>query len=169
MRVRRLEPADDRSGFSCGNVELDRFFRQYAGQNQFRHHLGTTYVAVDQDDRIAGFATVSATEVLSERIPLAMKKRLPRFPLPALRLARLGVDARMSGRGVGRMLVASVLQLARELSESVGCVGVVVDAKSEAIEFYETIGFIRLETLSGELGDRPVSTALFLPLSAIPR
>jgi len=67
------------------------------------------------------------------------------------------------------MLVASVLQLARELSESVGCVGVVVDAKSEAIEFYETIGFIRLETLSGELGDRPVSTALFLPLSAIPR
>lgn len=168
MRVRRLEPEDDRSEFSCGNVELDRFFRQYAGQNQFRHHLGTTYLAIDESERIAGFATVSATEILAERIPTAMKKRLPRFPLPALRLARLAVDTRMSGRGVGRLLVASVLQLARELSESVGCVGVVVDAKSEALGFYESLGFVRLETLSGELGDRPMPTPLFLPLSAIP-
>lgn len=168
MRVRRLEPADDRSEFSCGNVELDRFFRQYAGQNQFRHHLGTTYVAIEEDGRIAGFATVSPTEILAERVPSSMKKRLPRFPLPALRLARLAVDTRMSGRGVGRMLVASVLRLARDLSESVGCVGVVVDAKTEAIGFYESLGFVQLEALGGELGDRPIPTPLFLPLSAIP-
>lgn len=165
MRVRRLEPADDRSEFSCGNVELDRFFRQYAGRNQFRHHLGTTYVAIEEDGRIAGFATVSPTEILAERVPSSMKKRLPRSPLPALRLARLAVDTRMSGRGVGRMLVASVLRLARDLSESVGCV---VDAKTEAIGFYESLGFVQLEALGGELGDRPIPTPLFLPLSAIP-
>lgn len=165
MRVRRLEPEDDRSEFSCGNVELERFFRQYAGQNQFRHHLGTTYVAIEEDGRIAGFATVSPTEILAERVPSSMKKRLPRFPLPALRLARLAVDTRMSGRGVGRMLVASVLRLARDLSESVGCV---VDAKTEAIGFYESLGFVQLEALGGELGDRPIPTPLFLPLSAIP-
>lgn len=165
MRVRRLEPADDRSEFSCGNVELDRFFRQYAGRNQFRHHLGTTYVAIEEDGRIAGFATVSPTEILAERVPSSMKKRLPRSPLPALRLARLAVDTRMSGCGVGRMLVASVLRLARDLSESVGCV---VDAKTEAIGFYESLGFVQLEALGGELGDRPIPTPLFLPLSAIP-
>lgn len=141
MRVRRLEPEDDRSEFSCGNTELDRFFRQYAGQNQFRHHLGTTYVVIEEDGRIAGFATVSPTEILAERVPSSMKKRLPRFPL---RLARLAVDTRMSGLGVGRMLVASVLRLARDLSESVGCVGVVVDAKAEAIGFYESLGFVQL-------------------------
>lgn len=168
MRVRRLEPEDDRSQFSCGNLALDRFFRQYAGQNQFRHHLGTTYVAIDEHERIAGFATVSPTEVLAERMPSALKKRLPRFPLPALRLARLGVDTRMAGRGVVRLLVASVLILARDLSESVGCVGVVVDAKPEAVGFYQSLGFFELELLGGASGDRPMPTPLFIPVSAIP-
>jgi len=47
ITVRRLEPEDDRTNFRSGNVDLDRFFARYAGQNQFRHHIGTTYVAVD--------------------------------------------------------------------------------------------------------------------------
>jgi hypothetical protein len=47
--VRRLEPRDDRTRFRSGNVDLDRFFARYAGQNQFRHHIGTTYVAVDEE------------------------------------------------------------------------------------------------------------------------
>lgn len=56
--IRRLQPEDDRSQFRSGNVELDRFFLRYAGQNQFRHHIGTTYVAVDEGSGILGFATV---------------------------------------------------------------------------------------------------------------
>ncbi|MES9879568.1 MAG: hypothetical protein ABW185_01650 [Sedimenticola sp.] len=46
IRIRRLESNGDRSGFRSGNIELDRFFQRYAGQNQFRHHIGTTYVAI---------------------------------------------------------------------------------------------------------------------------
>ena len=37
---------------------LDRFFARYAGQNQFRHHIGATYVALESET-ILGFATVS--------------------------------------------------------------------------------------------------------------
>jgi hypothetical protein len=47
--IRRLEPSDDRSGLDSGQVELDRFFHRFAGQNPFRHHLGVTYVAVMDD------------------------------------------------------------------------------------------------------------------------
>ena len=32
-------------GLRGGDEDLDRFFRKYAGQNQFRLHVGTTYVA----------------------------------------------------------------------------------------------------------------------------
>jgi len=46
LLVRRLSKADDRSQFRCGDADLDRFFHRYAGQNQFRHHNGTTFVAV---------------------------------------------------------------------------------------------------------------------------
>ena len=49
IRIRRLEPRDDRSEFHSGNIDLDRFFQRYAGQNQFRHHIGTTYVATQTD------------------------------------------------------------------------------------------------------------------------
>jgi hypothetical protein len=93
-RVRRLEPGDDRSNFRSGNLDLDRFFGRYAGQNQFRHHLATTYVADDGDDLTLGYATVTASELRPHRLPVRLRGRLPRYPLPVLRLARVAVDER---------------------------------------------------------------------------
>ena len=46
VEIRALARDDDRSGFSCGQADLDRFFEHYAGQNQFKLHLAVTYVAV---------------------------------------------------------------------------------------------------------------------------
>ena len=37
----------DRTSFRSGDADLDRFFHQFARQHQFRHHLGVTYVAVE--------------------------------------------------------------------------------------------------------------------------
>jgi len=34
-----------RSGFSCGQPDLDRFIAHYAGQNQFKLHLAVTSVS----------------------------------------------------------------------------------------------------------------------------
>lgn len=45
-----------RDDFHYGDVELDRFFQKFAGQNQFRLHIGTTYVAVI-GSKIVGFVT----------------------------------------------------------------------------------------------------------------
>ncbi len=42
MEIRPLREADDRTTFHSGEPDLDRFFVKYAGQNQFRHHIGTT-------------------------------------------------------------------------------------------------------------------------------
>jgi hypothetical protein len=90
FKVRRLEVADDRSDFRSGNGDIDRFFARFAGQNQFRHHIGTTYVAVDDKGAIAGFATVSPSEIAPESLAPAKRKQLPKYPLPVLRLARAG-------------------------------------------------------------------------------
>jgi len=113
IAVRKLRPEDDRAGFRSGDVDLDRFFHKYAGQNQFRHHIGTTYVAID-GGRILGFV------------------------------------------------------LARQLSKDYGCLGVVVDAKPDAIAFCERYGFVEFPSLSGQLGDRPEPSLMFLELGAIP-
>ena len=97
------------------------------------------------------------------------RKRLPRYPVPVLRLARLAVDERAKGRGVGSILVRAILVLAQQLADDVGCVGVVVDAKHEAVPFYEKLGFLPLDVVSGELGDRPQPSTLFLELGLVPR
>ena len=119
IRIRRLEPQNDRSGFRSGNIDLDRFFQRHAGQNQFRHHIGTTYVAV-HGDQIAGFATVSSGELAAESVAKALRRRLPTYPLPVLRLARLAVDERFQGHGIGRLLLRAMLELALEMRDRVG-------------------------------------------------
>ena len=68
--------ADDRSQFRSGDPDLDRFFHKFAGQNQFRHHVGVTYVAVE-DRRVLGFATVAPGHVEIDGLPVAA--RLLRF------------------------------------------------------------------------------------------
>lgn len=165
--IRHLAPDDNRKTFTCGDDELDRFFRRYAAQNQYRHHVGTTYVAV-QNDTILSFVTVSATQIEAEELPEEKKKRFP-YPLPALRLARLGVATEAQGQKVGLALLKSVLRLAQQMARNVGCVGVVVDAKPDSIGFYERYGFLKMEIVAGELGDRPQPIPMFLPLEDIPK
>lgn len=65
-----------------------------------------------------------------------MRRRLPAYPLPILRLARFGVDRRAQGLGAGRALLRHVLALALDPRDSFGCIGVVTDAKPEAVAFY---------------------------------
>ncbi|MFO0692705.1 MAG: GNAT family N-acetyltransferase [Polyangiales bacterium] len=145
VEIRPLSRDDDRRGFSCGQPDLDRFFEHYAGQNQFKLHLAVTYVAV-VERRIVGFATVSSSSLERASVPSArLRKRLPSYPLPVLRLARLGVDTRARGLGLGRALVRHVFLLALEQRDRLGCVGVVTDAKPEAMAFYEGLGFLPLE------------------------
>ncbi len=167
IEVRLLRPADDRSEFESGNIDLDRFFRRFAGQNQFRHHIGATYVAVD-GGCILGFVTLSVGHIEIEELPKNKRKKLPHDPLPILRLARLAVDGSAQGRGVGRLLLATVFQVAKDMVHSVGCIGVVVDAKREAMAFYERYGFELFQIMRGGLDSRPAPLPMFLPINAIP-
>lgn len=141
VEIRPLAPSDDRSGFSCGQADLDRFFEHYAGQNQFNLHLAVTYVAA-VDSRIVGFATVAAASLERASLPTAaLRRRMPAYPLPVLRLARFGVDTRAQGIGIGHALIAHVLRLAIDQRDRLGCIGVVTDAKADAITFYSSLGF----------------------------
>ena len=166
MGARPLRKADDRSAFRSGDADLDRFFHTYAGQNQFRHHIGTTHVAVE-GSRILGYATVAPGEIEGSDLAPRLRRSLPGYPLPVLRLARLAVDATAQGGGVGAALLRHVLRMALEMSERFGCVGVVVVAKPGAIGFYARFGFFPLELASGEMPSRPEPRPMFLPLGLV--
>lgn len=166
MEIRALRPGDDRSSFQSGDEALDRFSRRYAGQNQFRHHLGVTYVAVERD-RILGFATVAPRHIEVDSLPERLRKKLPRYPVPMLGLARLAVDEAAHSRGIGAELLRFVLKLASKIAGEAGCAGVVVDAKPGAVDFYAKYGFTPFDPLEGHGQARPQPTAMFLMMQDI--
>lgn len=166
MEIRALRENDDRTSFRSGDADLDRFLYQFAGQNQFRHHLGVTYVAVE-DRAILGFATVAAAHLEIDDLPVTIRRKLPRYPLPALRLARLAVDQAAQGQGLGLQLLRFVLRLALQMADDFGCAGVVVDAKPDAEPFYAKYGFAALEAIEGRSDTRPSPTPMFLSIGAI--
>ncbi len=167
MEIRVLLPSDDRSSFRSGNVELDRFFQRFAGQNQFRVQLGVTHIALEAG-RIVGFVTVSAAQVKWADLPAAVRKGLPGYPVPVLRLSRMAVSEAAQGGGIGAALLRHVNLMAVELAANkLGCLGVVVDAKAEATGFYARYGFIELEAEEGALADHPDATPMFLSVRRI--
>lgn len=166
ITIRALAPSDDRSSFYSGEPALDAFFTKYAGQNQFKLHIGTTYVALS-DERIVGYATVSPASISIDDLPPARRKRLPAYPLPVLRLARLAVDESARGLGIGKALLRYVFGVALRMSEDLGCIGVLVDAKPDAVAFYEQYGFSPLDLVAGQSQARPEPRAMFLSTKEI--
>ena len=68
---------------------------------------------------------------------------------------------------MGSALLRHVFLLALRMSEELGCVGIVVDAKADAAQFYARVGFSPVEISEGELELRPKPTPMFLPLELI--
>jgi predicted N-acetyltransferase YhbS len=128
--------------------------------------LGVTYVAVE-GRAILGYATVAAAHVEIDDLPVTVRRKLPRYPLPVLRLARLAVDQAAQAQGLGLQLLRFVLQLALQMAADFGCVGVMVDAKPDAQAFYAKYGFVAVEAVEGLSDARPAPTPMFLSLRAI--
>ena len=97
-----------------------------------------------------------------------MRHGLGRLSKASLRCT-VAVRDRVVRYAQGATLLRAVFALAHQMARDYGCVGVLVDAKSEAIAYYKRFGFVELSTLRGELGDRPAPAILFLELGAIPR
>ncbi len=157
VRIERLASHHNRSAFDCGDVPLNDFLQYQAGQLA-RKGIGKTYVAL-ADDRVTviGFFTLSAGQVKSSALPPHLK--LPRYPVPMLRLGRLAVDQRAQGKGLGQQLLGFAMQIALEFSQKVGIYAVVVDAKNDkARAFYAALGF--MPTMNDSL-------CLYLPLSLL--
>lgn len=76
-------------------------------------------------------------QVAVEATPGGLREGAGRNPRPAALLARLGVDTRHEGRGLGAGLLQDVFARLAGLSSDIGCRGLLVHAESEeARKFY---------------------------------
>jgi GNAT superfamily N-acetyltransferase len=146
MRVVRLQHQHRSlaAAFENQHSSLVECLRRFAERHDERDLLSRTWVAID-DGRIAGYFTLSMASV--ERASLGVVPTLaslPKFPVPAIQLARLAVDRRVQQQGLGRFLFEEALGRVLQLLED-GPVGFrlfVADAIDEtAAAFYDRRGF----------------------------
>ena len=79
----------------------------------------------------------------------------------------MGVDKKYQGKGIGLSLIKMVFKLALEQKEKVGCIGVVVDAKEDAVAFYKKLGFIELDAKKGRVKSYPMPVLMFISITLL--
>jgi GNAT superfamily N-acetyltransferase len=138
--IAKLTPSHIPTGFDCGNEALNTFIRLHALPSQ-RANLSQTYVAV-VETAIIGYHTLVVGSVVYEAAPERLAKGVPRHPIPILLLARLAVDTRWHGRGLGAALVADAMRRTVQVAEIAGVRALLVHAKDSAARgFYAHLGF----------------------------
>jgi GNAT superfamily N-acetyltransferase len=145
-RVERLGRHHHRAAFSCGEETLDAYLRQRARQDDDRN-VAKAFVLYDsQDDRVAGYYTLSSAAVQLEDLPPETQRQLPRYPhVPVILLGRLAIDRDYQDQHLGEVLFFDALRRAFTAgTQEIGAMAVIVDALHDrARTFYERYGFQR--------------------------
>lgn len=157
FRLAPLDAKHDRAAFDSGSEPLNRYLQEQVSQD-VRRRVTACFVALTDDDRIAGYYTLASASLLLADLPANTAKKLPRYPtIPAVRMGRLAVVQEFQRQSLGGALLADALS--RAAGSEIAAYALMVDAKDEtAVTFYQYHGFIAL----------PESPrTLFLPLATM--
>lgn len=141
-QVQKLASSHDVSIFDCGNKALNQFLQRYAVVNQ-KANSAQTYVCCEQGTHcVAGFYSLTVGSVEPSAAVGRLSKGLARHPVPVMILARLAVDCRYQGVGLGRALLKDALLRTARAAELAGIRAILVHAKDDdARNWYLQWGF----------------------------
>ena len=147
----------DREPFNCGEATLNEFLKRYARRS---HDLGgaKTFLAIEDggDKTILGFYSLSPASIEYVRTPEIVRRGLARYDVPVFRLARLAVDLKVQGQGLGGQLLLAAGRRCLLAAAEVGGVALLIDAKNDrAAKWYAGYGAV-------PLADAPLSLLLSL-------
>lgn len=171
--IKQIEAGDKLTGLKLGDAKfapLKTFLQRHAQAYEAKS-LARTYGAFDPNThRIMGYVTLVCGEVVTNDGDGSLVEE-PGLKFlynhyPAVKIARLAVDHRIGGKGLGRALVELAFGRAKSIiCPAVGCRFVMVDSKKESIGFYEKCGFTMLDTAANRNRDEPV---MFVDLNKAP-
>lgn len=151
--IEHLEKKHHKNEFNCGIDALDQYLKTQASQD-IRKNVAVTYVLTSQNsEQIFGYYTLSSIGIFPGELPEELVRKLPRYPiLPGVLLGRLAVDKNLQGKKFGLYLLMDALKRSLAVSNQIGIVAVIVEAKDEnAVAFYRHNGFIALPDNSNRL------------------
>lgn len=126
--------------FCSGKPVLDDWLKKHAFSGE--KSGGTRTYVVTDDDTVIAYYSVAYGSVEAQTAPERITKGMGKYPVPVLLLARLAVDRKFQGRGIGPALLKDALMRAVGASETAGLRAVLVHAlDQEAKEFYLKFDF----------------------------
>ena len=135
-----LAASHNTASFDCGKAPLNQFLHRYALVNQ-ANGSARTFVTLS-GEQVFGYYSLAAASAEHAAVTPRISKGLARHAIPMLLLARLAVDVKAQGQGLGRSLLQSALMKYLQASEVIGCRALMVHAIDEAaIGFYQGYGF----------------------------
>ncbi len=159
--IEPLAKTHSRVDFTCGNERIDSYFRESVSQDVKRKYA-TCFVAREiATDRVAGFYTLSSSNVPITEVPEILAKKLPRYPtVPAVLIGWLGRHSDYAGVGLGEALLFDAIKTVA--TAPIGAHAIFADAIDDAAAaFYAAFGFTSLIQRPRTLY-LPVATALSL-------
>lgn len=144
----KLEPKSlvetiDVYGFCCTKDELNEFIHNEALDFQ-EELLGITHLWY-YEGQLVGFVTLSTADIRKEMMDFEDRPRIGKDHYPALQIGQLAVDEKFEGNGIGGFICRWVMGKALDLSKSVGCRFIILNAKRDVISFYKKNGFKMLK------------------------
>lgn len=140
----------DRQAFCSNSEPLNQYLKTQVSQD-IKRRISTCYLAVTQQDSIAGYYTLAANSILLTDLPDTIRKKMPRYPtVPAVLMGRLAIDKSHLRKGLGSALLVDALKRANNAEMAV--YALIVDAKDDnAKDFYSHFGFIPFKEQSHKL------------------
>jgi GNAT superfamily N-acetyltransferase len=139
--VALLQASHDRSQFDCGAEPLNAYLKQYALQNQ-KKGIVRNYVTC-RDMRVVGYYSLAYGLAAQPDAPPVLTKGIGKYPIPLMILARLAIDLREKGQGLGKALLRDAVLRTLQAAEIAGLKAIFVQAKDqEAKRFYAKHGFL---------------------------
>ena len=97
--VEKINAQHNVAKFRSGKPPLDSFLKKYALKNQILDS-SQTYI-VHRSTIVVGYYTLTYGHVKHDECPEAVRAQMPDYPIPVMLLARLAVDKRQKGTGLG--------------------------------------------------------------------
>ena len=140
-RPERLAREHELDDFDCGEPQLDEWLKRYARAAD-ASESARVFVVAEDGARVVAYYALAAAQVEPHSATARAAKGQPTRPIPAVLLARLGVDRRHQSRGLGRSLLQDVMLRCVAAADEIGVRVLLVHAKNErAKRWYQQYGF----------------------------
>jgi GNAT superfamily N-acetyltransferase len=150
LEIRPLDKQHDLGAFSCGEPRIDNYLKHTAWKEHKAHKIRVFAATKPGQNRVCGYYSLTfivwQAEAAAENVAKKFEKN---GSVPAIYLAKLGVEQSESGQGIGTKLMRDAFEKCLAISHYAGIPTLTLQAiNEEKAKWYEYIGLERFQPRS---------------------